>query len=70
MPGNSKECRRLAIRCEMLAGKAPNAQLKLSLMELSYIWHTLSAALDKNQALVIETTKPTSPSQNSYPGGY
>ena len=58
VPGDPNECRRLAVRCETLAANAPNDQLKRSLMELSYIWHTLAGALEKHEAVVIKTTKP------------
>jgi hypothetical protein len=46
MPGNSKECRKHALRCAELAMKARTEQLKALLLELSKNWEHLALSLE------------------------
>jgi hypothetical protein len=51
MPGDPKECHQRALRCEELAERAADSELKAVLKSLAERWLKMAAELERAQAL-------------------
>jgi hypothetical protein len=52
MPGDPKECRAHAVRCEELARVAPTPEARQHFLDLSGTWKSLAADLEATQAFL------------------